>query len=132
METASTRVLTCVLADDHDAVRSAVRSQLDRLPWVAVGAEARCGEEALEHILQLEPDVAIVDVRMPRGSGFEVCAAVRERGLPTHVILYSALAEPENMKLGLEVGATAFVAKDMGFPALRVELERLLAVVHAD
>jgi DNA-binding NarL/FixJ family response regulator len=130
MESASDRLLTCVLADDHAAVRSAVRAQLDRLPWVEVGAEARSGEEALERILALEPDVAIVDVRMPGLSGIEVCSAVRRRGLATHVILYSALAAPENMRLGLEAGATAFVAKDMGFPALRIELERLQSEVH--
>lgn len=117
--------LTCVLADDHDAVRGAVRAQLDRLDWITVVAEAIDGASAIEVIEATAPDVAIIDVRMPRGTGFDVCARVTKGSAATQVILYSALADPANRELALTSGARAFVSKQHGFGALRSALEAI-------
>ncbi len=115
--------LTCVLADDHDGVRGAVRAQLERLDWLEVLAEAPDGASAVELIDELRPDVAIVDVRMPSNTGFDVCSSLVAREVPTKVMLYSALAESSSIEEGLRRGACAVVAKQDGFSALRVELE---------
>lgn len=126
MATADDRdALTCVLADDHAAVRAAVRAQLECLRWVRVVAEAEDGVVALEQIARLRPDVAVVDVRMPQVDGFELCAHVRARNPGTRVILYSALDGPENARLSVEVGAVAFVSKHDGFRPLKRVLEQL-------
>ena len=124
--TGTRRHLSCVLADDHDAVRTAVRRQLDGLPWVRVVAEAGDGEAALSAIRAHQPDVAVVDVRMPRASGIEVCKRTVALGLGTRIVLFSSLADPASVDMGLRVGAAAYVSKDEGFTPLRDALQSLL------
>lgn len=123
----SRRKLSCVLADDHDAVRMATRMQLDRLGWIEVVAEAHDGDAAFDAIVQARPDVAVVDVRMPGRTGFEVCEGLAALDVPTRVVLFTALANEENTQLAARVGAVALVAKDGGFLPLRAALEGIRA-----
>lgn len=117
--------MTCVLADDHPAVRAALRLQVERLPWIRVIDAVPDGATALEVIEQKQPHVAVLDVRMPGLTGFDVCERVRQRGLQTKVLLFSALAGQENEELGDRVGAAGFISKEEGFEALRRALEQL-------
>ncbi|MCW2925781.1 MAG: two-component system response regulator [Thermoleophilia bacterium] len=119
------RVLTCVLADDHDGIRGATRAQLDRLGWVEVVAEAADGDAAVAAIAGVRPDVAVVDVQMPGRSGIEVCAHLAEQGLPTEIVLFTAVPTEANVELARRAGAAALVAKDEGFAPLRSVLEAI-------
>jgi two-component system, NarL family, nitrate/nitrite response regulator NarL len=106
--------ITVVLADDQRAYREGLaRAIADhcRLELVAV---ARDGDEAFDAIESLEPDVALVDVRMSRMEGTEMCAELRRRhpGLGTRVLLMSAHDGPAMTEQVEDAGADGFVAKD--------------------
>ncbi len=79
-----------LLADDHPTLRLGLRVLLDREPDIDVVAEAESGEEALEKILALRPDVAVLDCQLPGLSGPEVAQEIQRRGLPVRVLALSA------------------------------------------
>ena len=79
---AATRVLIC---DDHEVVREGLRTLLSRRQDMAVVGEAGTMQEAIETAAKAKPDVVIMDVRLPDGSGVEACRAIREARPETHV-----------------------------------------------
>jgi two-component system nitrate/nitrite response regulator NarL len=103
-----TRVL---VADDHVAYRDGVVRALERAGLEVVG-EAGDGAEALALARQLEPDVALVDLRMPEASGSEVAAALREDGSHTRVLVLSAYVEPAVVRAALHAGVYGYLSKD--------------------
>lgn len=103
---------TCVLADDHSVVRDGLRSRLEGNAKVTIVGEGNTGCEALRLIRDLRPDLAIVDVRMPDGDGFEVASTVTGEDLPTRVILYTVLSEPQLIARAFACGAMGFISKD--------------------
>jgi DNA-binding NarL/FixJ family response regulator len=105
----STRVL---LADDHPSVQAGVRGALARAPDVDVVGEARDGGEALRLVEELQPDVAILDCRLPGLDGTEVARAIQERRLPTRVLALSAYADDRYVYAMLDAGAKGYLLKD--------------------
>jgi DNA-binding NarL/FixJ family response regulator len=107
-----TRRRTCVIADDHMIVRDGIRMRLASDPSVEITGEASDGREALDLITELEPDVALLDLRMPTLDGFEVAMAVRAAELSTRIVIYSGLASPQLLERGFEAGIDGFVGKE--------------------
>ncbi|HNS52714.1 MAG TPA: response regulator transcription factor [Anaerolineae bacterium] len=105
----ATRVL---LADDHPSVRAGVCAALGKAPGIVVVAEAADGEDALRLIEQQQPDVALLDCRLPKLNGVEVAALVRKRGLPTRVLALSAYTDDEYVHGMLESGAAGYLLKE--------------------
>ncbi len=103
-----TRVL---VADDHPAYRRGVVRALERA-GLEVVAQAGDGAAALELARRLEPDVALLDLRMPEASGSEVASALREEGSPTRVVVLSAFDEPELVRAALRAGVYGYLSKD--------------------
>jgi two-component system, NarL family, nitrate/nitrite response regulator NarL len=103
-----TRVL---VADDHEAYRHGVVRALERA-GLEVVAEAGDGAEALDLARRLEPDVALLDLRMPEASGSEVAAVLREEGSPTRVVVLSAYLESEVVRAALLAGVYGYLSKD--------------------
>lgn len=101
-----------VVADDHPLFREGVVRALSSSGSVDVVGEAADGTAALELIASQLPEVALLDYRMPGMDGAEVAAAVRNRGLPTRVLLISAHDEPAIVYQALQQGAAGFVLKD--------------------
>lgn len=105
-------LITVVLADDHGAIRDGIRLRLMDLEGCRVVAEASTGPGAIEHILELAPMVAIIDVRMPEQDGFWVAEQARDAGIDTRIILFSAVRDPLLVERGFSAGASGFVSKD--------------------
>ncbi|NJN65664.1 MAG: response regulator [Chloroflexaceae bacterium] len=82
-------MIKVVLADDHHLVRQGIRALLERDKRIQIVGEAPNGQEALELIARHQPDVAIVDIRMPMPNGIMVIEQVRALKLPTRVIILS-------------------------------------------
>lgn len=93
-------------------VRDGIRMRLSGDDTVKIVGEAADGEAALELIKKLQPDIALLDLRMPKMDVFEVAAAVRAARIPTKLIIYSALASPHLLERGFEAGIDAFVGKE--------------------
>jgi DNA-binding NarL/FixJ family response regulator len=103
--------ITCIVADDHPAMVEAVCDVLTEHGVEIVG-RARDGEEALAKIETRQPDVALVDLRMPRLSGIELARRVAVSSPGTAVILYTAYGERALLTDAFDAGARGFVLKE--------------------
>jgi DNA-binding response OmpR family regulator len=90
-------------------------------------ASAANGEEALSLALSGAPDLVLLDVMMPRMSGWDVCRALREKGVDVPIIMLTARGEEADRVRGLELGADDYVAKPF---SLRELLARVRAVLR--
>jgi DNA-binding NarL/FixJ family response regulator len=99
------------VADDHPAVARAMSEVLAE-SGIQITAQARNGEEALAAIQRLQPNVALLDVRMPRMSGLEVARASARLAPKTAIILYTGYGEQALLTEALDAGVHGFVSKD--------------------
>jgi DNA-binding NarL/FixJ family response regulator len=101
-----------VLADDHAVVRKGIRQFIEEAGDITVVAEAADGEAALEAIRREKPDVAVLDIQMPRKTGIEVTRAVRNERLPVGVLVLTAYDDDPYVQAVLEAGANGYVLKN--------------------
>ncbi|OYO01080.1 two component transcriptional regulator, LuxR family [Propionibacteriaceae bacterium ES.041] len=120
-----TRSIRVLLADDDAAFRRAYRRLFDHSEGFQVHGEAGTGEEALRLIQTLTPDVALVDVQMPRGSGLDVVRGAA--GLSTRIILLTTFDLDEYVSEALHDGAAGFLLKN----AAPAEVLAGVRAVHA-
>ncbi|MBL8097420.1 MAG: response regulator transcription factor [Anaerolineales bacterium] len=106
------RTLRIVLADDHDVVRIGLRMVLEQDEANRVVAEAATAEGALQACEAHQPDVVILDVRMPPGaSGLEACRAIVSRWPETQVIMLTSYADDGVIADAVEAGAVGYLLK---------------------
>jgi DNA-binding NarL/FixJ family response regulator len=103
--------ITCVVADDHPAVLEAVAEFLVQ-GGIEVIARARDGEEALERIEQRKPQVALVDVRMPKLGGIELTRRAQRSVPETSILLYTGYGDRALLTEALDAGVRGFVLKE--------------------
>ncbi|GAA1370919.1 response regulator [Streptomyces beijiangensis] len=101
-----------VVADDQELVRSGFAMILDVQPDIEVVAEAGDGAQALEAVLRLAPDVALLDIRMPVMDGIEACRAITAQGACRTVML-TTFDSDEYVYEALHAGASGFLLKDV-------------------
>jgi DNA-binding NarL/FixJ family response regulator len=106
--------ISLLVAEDHHVVRDGLVAVLRREPDLEVVAEVADGESAARQIESMRPDVALLDVALPRMTGIEVARQVRDAGLTTAIVLLSMHAEPAIVRAGLDAGASAYVLKASG------------------
>jgi DNA-binding NarL/FixJ family response regulator len=102
---------TCVVADDHPALLGAVVSYLVASGFDVIGT-AQDGAQACSVIQELQPDVALVDFRMPRVSGNALVARLREESPRVRLLIYTADAEEKDVTAILTAGASGIVLKE--------------------
>jgi NarL family two-component system response regulator LiaR len=102
-----------VIADDHTVVRQGTRSLLERESDMEVVGEAGDGEEAVKIIEQLKPDVAILDIAMPKLNGVEVTKRIKPLLPSTAVLILTAYDDDEYVFALLEAGAAGYLLKDV-------------------
>ena len=115
-----------VLADDHAVVRKGIREFLEESSDIVVVAEAADGEAALTAIRNEKPDVAVLDIQMPRRTGIEVTRAVRSERLPVGVLVLTAYDDDPYVQAVLEAGANGYVLKN----ASSEEIVQAVHTVH--
>jgi len=119
-------MIRCLVADDHPAVVEAVAAFLRR-SGIDVVATARDGAEALSLIETLEPDVAVIDLRMPKASGADVALRLERTQRKTKVVVYTGYATEAAVMEAMDGGAKGFVLKEAPLP----DLVRAIEVVAA-
>ena len=103
-----TRILIC---DDHEIVREGLRGLLTRQAGMSVVAEAGTVAEAIDAAARSTPDVVIMDVRLPDGSGVEACRSIREARPETKVIMLTSYADDEALFASIIAGASGYLLK---------------------
>ncbi len=113
-----------LLVDDHAILREGVHALLAREPDITVVGEAGDGQEALEKVPRLRPDVVIMDIVMPRMNGLEATRLIREKYPHVRVLILSMYDDHEYVVQIIQAGASGYVLK-------RVVTEDLVRAIHA-
>jgi DNA-binding NarL/FixJ family response regulator len=120
-----TNTVRLLIADDHSVVRAGLRALLERQGRFRVVAEASTGEEAIAKAQESQPDVAVLDVRMPGVSGIEACRQIVESVPGCRVIMLTSYAEDELLFAAIQAGASGYVLKRIGDNELIQAIERV-------
>lgn len=106
--------LRIIIVDDHEVVRLGLRALLDRHPGFCVVDEAATAHEAIQKTLQHQPEVVVMDIRLPGGSGISACRAIVAQAPDVKVIMLTSFAEDEMLFEALSAGASGYVLKQIG------------------
>lgn len=111
-------MISVLLVDDQTLVRQGVRSLLDLSEEIRVVAEAADGQQALQMIPEVRPDVVLLDMRMPNMSGLDVLNAMKDReGMPP-VIILTTFDDDQLVLAGMKAGAKGYLLKDVSLEQL--------------
>ena len=106
-------MIRVLIADDHAVVREGLRAFLALQDDVEVVGEAADGEEAVQAVVRLEPDVALVDLVMPRVDGIEAIGRIRAERPQTRVIVLTSFVDEDKMLPAVRAGAVGYLLKDV-------------------
>ena len=112
-----------VLVDDHEVVRLGLKSLLERHSQFEIVGEASSAREAIEQVADLEPDVVVMDIRLPGTSGIEACEEIVEKYPNTKVIMLTSYAEDEMLFSAIRAGASGYVLKQIASEELVKAIE---------
>jgi len=107
------RPLRLLVVDDHEVVRQGLVSLLDRREHFQVVAEAGTAAEAVEMTRKFEPDLVIMDVRLPDGSGIEACREIRAEFPKTRVVILTSYPDEEAVLSAIIAGASGYLLKQI-------------------
>jgi DNA-binding NarL/FixJ family response regulator len=107
------RPISVFLLDDHEIVRMGVRELLEAEPDITVIGEAGTAESALARIPALHPDVAILDVQLPDGSGVDVCRDIRSAMPEVNCLMLTSYGDDEALFNAIMAGASGYVLKQI-------------------
>ncbi len=102
-----------LLVDDHEVVRVGLRSLLIREPTIEVVGEAGTVAEAVAQAARLQPDVIIMDVRLPDGSGVEACREIRSTDPRVQIIMLTSHADEDAVFNSIMAGASGYLLKQV-------------------
>ncbi|MFI7412564.1 response regulator [Streptomyces sp. NPDC049627] len=104
--------VSLLIVDDHPVVRDGLRGMFESAPGFEVLGEASNGEEALERAAALDPDVILMDLRMPGGGGVAAIAELTRRGARAKVLVLTTYDTDSETLPAIEAGATGYLLKD--------------------
>ena len=111
------------LIDDHEVVRAGLKALIDSQEDMTVVGEAGSVEEGVRRVGFDEPDVVVLDVRLPDGSGVEACRTIRERFPDVKVLMLTSFADEEALMAAIMAGASGYVLK-------RIKTEELVGDIR--
>ncbi len=112
--------LKVMIVDDHEVVRTGLRTLIDSELDLTVVGEAPNGEAAVSRALVLEPDVIVMDVRMgdDETAGIEACREIRNERAETQVLMFTSFGERESVLAAIMAGAAGFLTKNVSHTRL--------------
>jgi DNA-binding NarL/FixJ family response regulator len=116
-----------LLVDDHPVVRAGLASMLSTIPGLAVCGAASSGEEALQLIDSEQPDVLLLDLRMPGMNGIELLKAIRVKPFPPKSLVLTSYESDEEIYRAIEAGAQGYLLKSTP----QAEIVAAIQAVHA-
>ena len=119
--------LTLLVVDDHEVVRQGLVALLDRRAGFQVVAEAGTAAEALEQARRFEPNLVVMDVRLPDGSGIEACRDIRSELPNTRVVMLTSYPDEDAVLAAIVAGASGYLLKQVRARDLVAALETVAA-----
>ena len=119
------KAVRILIVDDHEVVRMGLRTLLERREGFTVVGEAGTAEEALRVARQSQPDVVIMDIRLPDGNGVQACREIREELPDTRVIMLTSYADDEALFGSIMAGASGYMLKQVRGQNLAEAIEKV-------
>ena len=104
-------MIKVIVADDHNLVREGIRALLEKAEDIQVVGEAENGQEAIDLVQSLKPNVLVMDIAMPGVNGIQALEQLRELELPTQVVILSMYADEIFVRQALQNGAKGYLLK---------------------
>ncbi|HSE96186.1 MAG TPA: response regulator transcription factor [Methylomirabilota bacterium] len=104
-------MIRVIVADDHHLVREGIRALLEKADDIQVVGEAVDGQEAVELVERLAPDVLVMDIAMPRLNGIQAVERIRAAGSPARIVILSMYSDEILVRQALQLGARGFLLK---------------------
>jgi DNA-binding NarL/FixJ family response regulator len=115
-----------MIVDDHEVVREGLRALLNRRAGLSVVGEAGTVAQAVAEATKMQPDVIIMDVRLPDGSGIEACREIRQTRPETRVIMLTSYADEDAVFASILAGAAGYLLKQTRGSALAEAIESVV------
>lgn len=119
-------MIRVLLAEDQAMVRGALSALLSREPDIEVVAEVARGDEVVEVARAARPDVALLDIEMPGGSGLDAAVLLRKVLPSCHIVILTTFGRSGYLQRAMESGAVGFLLKDAPTAELAVALRRVM------
>jgi len=116
---------TVLVVDDHPLLRHGLHDVLGKNSRFKIVGEASDGEEALEKLGTLKPEIAIVDIDMPRLNGLQTIRAIRDRSIPVKIIVLTMYREEDMFNAAMDLGVKAYVLKENAANDIMAALEKV-------
>jgi len=113
MNTTTPSPVTLVLVDDSELVRTGLRTLLGASPALRILGEAASVAAGIERIQTLKPDVALLDIRLPDGTGFDICSALADPPEGPRVLFLTSVVDDALVARAIESGAAGYVLKEI-------------------
>lgn len=117
--------LKVMLVDDHEVVRQGLRAVLEDESDLAVVAEAGTAEEAVSRARVFEPDVIVMDVRLPDGNGIDSCRTIRSERPATKVVMLTSFSDDQALFDSIMAGASGYLLKQVRGQELANSIRRV-------
>lgn len=114
-----------MLAEDQNLVRQGLRSLLELSDSVTVVGEVEDGSEVLDGLAECNPDVLLIDIRMPKMTGIEALELMQEKGVTTPAIILTTFDDHQLVLEGMKAGAKGFLLKDVSLDSLVNTIEKV-------
>ena len=120
-------MIRILLVDDHEVLRAGLRSRLETEPDIHVAGEAGRAEQAVVKARALQPDLVLLDLLMPGGSGYEAIPEIKRVSPGSRVVVLSSQASPSSVRRALGAGASGYVPKRASAEELATAIRRVFA-----
>ncbi|HEX2805241.1 MAG TPA: response regulator transcription factor [Kineosporiaceae bacterium] len=115
------------LVDDHEVVRRGLRELLEARPGIEVVGESGTAAQAIRRIPALRPNVAVIDMRLPDGTGVDVCRSVRSIDPSIHTLILTSYDDADALFSAIMAGASGYFLKEVGGLELADAVRRVAA-----
>jgi DNA-binding NarL/FixJ family response regulator len=122
---ANDKKIKVLVVDDHPLMRVGISAIIDGRAGMTTVAQAGTGEEAIELYKKCQPDITLMDLRLPRMSGVETIRAIRRLDAKARFVVLTTYEGDEDIHQALEAGAQGYVIKGMPYDSLLDALERV-------
>ena len=119
-------MIKIMLADDHVLIREGIRQLLEFDGTVEVISEVNDGEECIEELENVMPDILLLDINMPKKNGIEVLSHIRKKKLPVKVLLLTVHNEIDYLIKALDLSVDGYIVKDSGSTELKKAIKCII------
>ena len=120
-------MIKVMLADDHVLIREGIRQLLEFDGTIEVIEEVNDGDECLEKLSNVMPDLLLLDINMPNKNGVEVLAEIRKRNLPIKVLMLTVHNEIDYLIKAVDIGVDGYIVKDSGSVELKKAINSIMS-----